>query len=287
MLESLHSTLRCHHSNSDWLCIHSLSALSNLLAEEMTPIPERPIALITGSSRGIGAASARLFARHGYAICINYLRNEEAAESVAMDVRAAGVACITVQADVSLETDTLRLFETVDRELGTLTTLVNNAGILLKQSRLLGMDADRINKLFTTNVTSCFICSREAVKRMSTASGGEGGTIVNVSSIAAVLGSPNEYTDYAATKGAIDTFTRGLALEVAGEGIRVNGVRPGIIDTTIHADGGEPGRVQRLGPTVPLGRGGTAEEIAEAIYWLASDKSSYATGTTIDLSGGR
>jgi NAD(P)-dependent dehydrogenase (short-subunit alcohol dehydrogenase family) len=287
MLESLHSTVRCHHTNSDWLCIHSLSALSNLLAEEMTPMPERPIALITGSSRGIGAASARLFARHGYAICINYLRNEEAAESVAMDVRAAGVACITVQADVSLEADTLRLFETVDKKLGALTTLVNNAGILLKQSRLLGMDANRINKLFTTNVTSCFICSREAVTRMSTANGGEGGTIVNVSSIAAVLGSPNEYTDYAATKGAIDTFTRGLALEVAGEGIRVNGVRPGIIDTTIHADGGEPGRVQRLGPTVPLGRGGTAEEIAEAIYWLASDKSSYATGTTIDLSGGR
>jgi NAD(P)-dependent dehydrogenase (short-subunit alcohol dehydrogenase family) len=287
MLESLHSTVRCHHTNSDWLCIHSLSALSNLLAEEMTPMPERPIALITGSSRGIGAASARLFARHGYAICINYLRNEEAAESVAMDVRAAGVACITVQADVSLEADTLRLFETVDKKLGALTTLVNNAGILLKQSRLLGMDANRINKLFTTNVTSCFICSREAVTRMSAANGGEGGTIVNVSSIAAVLGSPNEYTDYAATKGAIDTFTRGLALEVAGEGIRVNGVRPGIIDTTIHADGGEPGRVQRLGPTVPLGRGGTAEEIAEAIYWLASDKSSYATGTTIDLSGGR
>jgi NAD(P)-dependent dehydrogenase (short-subunit alcohol dehydrogenase family) len=287
MLESLHSTVRCHHTNSDWLCIHSLSALSNLLAEEKTPMPERPIALITGSSRGIGAASARLFARHGYAICINYLRNEEAAESVAMDVRAAGVACITVQADVSLEADTLRLFETVDKKLGALTTLVNNAGILLKQSRLLGMDANRINKLFTTNVTSCFICSREAVTRMSTANGGEGGTIVNVSSIAAVLGSPNEYTDYAATKGAIDTFTRGLALEVAGEGIRVNGVRPGIIDTTIHADGGEPGRVQRLGPTVPLGRGGTAEEIAEAIYWLASDKSSYATGTTIDLSGGR
>jgi len=248
---------------------------------------ERPIALITGSSRGIGAASARLFASQGYGVCINYFRNAEAAESVARDVRAAGVACITVQADVSLEADTQRLFETVDRELGTLTTLVNNAGILLKQSRLLGMDADRINKLFTTNVTSCFICSREAVKRMSTASGGEGGTIVNVSSIAAVLGSPNEYTDYAATKGAIDTFTRGLALEVAGEGIRVNGVRPGIIDTTIHADGGEPGRVQRLGPTVPLGRGGTVEEIAEAIYWLASDKSSYATGTTIDLSGGR
>jgi NAD(P)-dependent dehydrogenase (short-subunit alcohol dehydrogenase family) len=287
MLESLHSTVRCHHTNSDWLCIHSLSALSNLLAEEKTPMPERPIALITGSSRGIGAASARLFARHGYAICINYLRNEEAAESVAMDVRAAGVACITVQADVSLEADTLRLFETVDKKLGALTTLVNNAGILLKQSRLLGMDANRINKLFTTNVTSCFICSREAVTRMSAANGGDGGTIVNVSSIAAVLGSPNEYTDYAATKGAIDTFTRGLALEVAGEGIRVNGVRPGIIDTTIHADGGEPGRVQRLGPTVPLGRGGTAEEIAEAIYWLASDKSSYATGTTIDLSGGR
>ena len=245
------------------------------------------IAVITGSSRGIGAACARLFASHGFAICINYQRNVEAAERVAEDVRENGVKCITVQADVSLEADTQRLFDTVDKELGTLSTLINNAGILLRQSRLLDMDADRINKLLTTNVTSCFICSREAVKRMSTASGGEGGTIVNVSSIAAVLGSPNEYTDYAASKGAIDTFTKGLALEVAAEGIRVNGVRPGIIDTEIHADGGEPGRVQRLGPSVPLQRGGTAEEIAEAIYWLASDKSSYATGTTIDLSGGR
>ncbi|MCG8412906.1 MAG: SDR family oxidoreductase [Pseudomonadales bacterium] len=245
------------------------------------------IVLITGSSRGIGAASARLFAANGWGVCINYINNAAAAEAVAKDVRAYDVPCTTVQGDVSKEDDVLRVFETVDSELGTLSSLVNNAGILLPQSRLSGINAERLNKLLITNVTSCFICSREAVKRMSTNEGGKGGTIVNVSSIAATLGAPNEYTDYAATKGAMDTFTRGLALEVAGEGIRVNAVRPGIIDTDIHADGGEPGRVQRLGPMVPMQRGGTAEEIAEAIYWLASEKSSYATGTFIDLAGGR
>ncbi len=245
------------------------------------------IVLITGSSRGIGAASARLFAANGWGVCINYVNNAEAAKAVAKDVEANGVPCAVVQGDVSKEEDVLRVFETVDSEFGTLSSLINNAGILLPQSRLSGINAERLNKLLITNVTSCFICSREAVKRMSTNGGGKGGTIVNVSSIAATLGAPNEYTDYAATKGAMDTFTRGLALEVAGEGIRVNAVRPGIIDTEIHADGGEPGRVQRLGPMVPMQRGGTAEEIAEAIYWLASEKSSYATGTFVDLSGGR
>ena len=245
------------------------------------------IVVITGSSRGIGAASAKLFAENGYGVCINYLNSADAASAVAEEVKAFNVPCITVQADVSEEAGALKLFTEVDAKLGKISSLVNNAGILLPQSRLLGIDADRINKLLMTNVTSCFLCSREAVKRMSTKSGGTGGSIVNVSSIAATFGSPNEYTDYAASKGAMDTFTRGLALEVAAEGIRVNAVRPGIIDTEIHADGGEPGRVARLGPTVPLQRGGTAEEVAEAIYWLACDKSSYVTGTFIDVAGGR
>lgn len=245
------------------------------------------IAVITGSSRGIGAATARLFAAEGWSVCINYVKDAEAANKVAAEVTALGVSAIAVQANVAEEADVLRLFDTVDKELGTLTALINNAGILLPQSRLSGMNAERLNKLFATNVTSCFLCSREAVKRMSTKEGGTGGSIVNVSSIAATLGAPNEYTDYAATKGAMDTFSRGLALEVAGEGIRVNAVRPGIIETTIHADGGEPGRPARLAPLIPMQRSGTPEEVAQAIYWLASDKSSYATGTFIDVTGGR
>lgn len=245
------------------------------------------IAVITGSSRGIGAATARLFASHGYVVCINYLSNAKAAQSVAREIEASGAACFLVQADVAQEDDVLRLFETVDEQPGKLSVLVNNAGILLPQSRLSGINAERLNKLLTTNVTSCFLCSREAVRRMSTKQGGQGGSIVNVSSIAATLGAPNEYTDYAATKGAMDTFTRGLALEVAAEGIRVNAVRPGIIETTIHADGGEPGRPQRLAPLIPMQRSGEPEEVAEAIYWLASEKSSYVTGTFIDITGGR
>ncbi|MDA0689152.1 MAG: SDR family oxidoreductase [Proteobacteria bacterium] len=243
--------------------------------------------LITGSSRGIGAATARLFARHGYSVCINYRNNREAAENIAEEVKAAGVDCIAVQADVSQEADVLRLFESFDKEMGALNVLINNAGILLPQSRLSGITAERLNKLLVTNVTSCFLCSREAVRRMSTKEGGLGGSIVNVSSIAATLGAPNEYTDYAATKGAMDTFTRGLALEVAGEGIRVNAVRPGIIETSIHADGGEPGRPARLAPLIPMQRSGQPEEVAEAIYWLASERSSYVTGTFIDITGGR
>jgi len=243
--------------------------------------------LITGASRGIGAACANLFASHGWNVCINYVSNEQAAKEVAQAVRGQGVNALTVQADVSLEDDVMRLFETMDNELGTLTSLVNNAGVLLPQSRLLGISAERLNKLMATNVTSCFLCSREAVRRMSSKEGGAGGSIVNVSSIAATLGAPNEYTDYAASKGAMDTFTRGLALEVADEGIRVNAVRPGIIETTIHADGGEPGRPQRLAPMIPMKRSGKPAEVAEAIYWLASDKSSYVTGTFIDITGGR
>ena len=245
------------------------------------------VVLITGSSRGIGAATAKLFAKHEWGVCLNYVNNLRAAEKVAEELRKFGVSCSIVQGDVSQEEDVMRLFEHVDKELGSLHSLVNNAGILMPQSRLLNMGADRVNKILTTNVTSCFLCSREAVRRMSTNEGGEGGTIVNVSSIAATLGAPNEYTDYAASKGAMDSLTRGLAVEVAGEGIRVNAVRPGVIYTDIHADGGEPGRVDRIGPSVPMQRGGTAEEVAEAIYWLASEKSSYATGTFIDLAGGR
>ncbi|NKB33648.1 MAG: SDR family oxidoreductase [Pseudomonadales bacterium] len=246
-----------------------------------------PIVVITGSSRGIGAATARLFAKNGYAVCINYRANEEAALEVQKEIKKLGARCIVVQADVSREDEVVRLFEAVDKKLGRLDVLINNAGILMQQSRLEDLDAERINKLLITNVTSCFICSREAVKRMSTKHSGEGGAIVNVSSVAATLGAPNEYTDYAATKGAIDTLTRGLAVEVAGEGIRVNGVRPGIIDTEIHADGGEPGRVHRLASAIPIQRGGTAEEVAQGIYWLASNEASYATGAIIDLTGGR
>ncbi len=248
---------------------------------------ERPVALITGSSRGIGAACARIFAAQGYGVCINFLRDDWAAARVAEEVRAHNVPCATVQADVASESDVLRLFDTVDKEFGALTVLINNAGILLHQMRLKDMDAERINRILSVNVTSCFLCSREAVKRMSTAQGGSGGSIVNVSSVAARLGAPGEYTDYAASKGAIDTFTRGLAQEVAAEGIRVNAVRPGIIDTEIHADGGEPGRVKRLASAIPLGRGGQAEEVARSIFFLASDQSSYTTGAIIDVTGGR
>ncbi|MCP5418957.1 MAG: SDR family oxidoreductase [Gammaproteobacteria bacterium] len=244
------------------------------------------VVLITGSARGIGAATAQLFARQGYAVCINYKTNAEAAERVATAIHSQGGRCISVPADVSREQDVMRLFSTMDRELGTLSVLVNNAGILRTQCRLEGLSEERINTVLINNVTSCFLCSREAVKRMSTKNGGAGGTIVNVSSIAAKYGSPNEYLDYAASKGAMDSFTKGLSLEVADEGIRVNGVRPGHVYTDIHADGGEPGRVDRLSGKIPLKRGGRPEEIAEAIYWLASEKSSFATGTVIDVAGG-
>ncbi|MCG9786862.1 SDR family oxidoreductase [Vibrio mediterranei] len=242
--------------------------------------------LITGAGRGIGAATATLFAKKGYAVCINYRSDVVSALALAESIQAQGGRCITVQADVSDENDVLRLFSTVDRELGILSVLVNNAGILKQQTRLEDMSADRINTILTTNVTGYFLCAREAVKRMSTRNGGRGGCIVNVSSGAARSGSPNEYIDYAASKGAIDTLTKGLSLEVASEGIRVNCVRPGLIYTDMHSDGGEPGRVDRLKSVLPLGRGGQPEEVAEAIYWLASDKSSYSTGNFLDLAGG-
>lgn len=245
------------------------------------------VALITGASRGIGAATARLLAQQGYRLCLNYLRETASAEALAEALRAQGAEVITVQADVADEADVVRLFETLDARLGPLDALVNNAGILLPQRRVEDLDAARINRLLTTNVTSQFLCCREAVRRMSRRHGGRGGAIVNVSSVAARLGSPHEYVDYAASKGAIDTLTRGLALEVAGEGIRVNGVRPGFIHTQMHGDGGEPGRVARLAPQLPLGRGGEPDEVAAAIRWLLSDEAAYVTGAFIDLAGGR
>jgi NAD(P)-dependent dehydrogenase (short-subunit alcohol dehydrogenase family) len=245
------------------------------------------VIIVTGGSRGIGAATALLAGQRGYAVCVNYVSNREAAESVAGQIRAAGGRAIAVAGDVSKEEDVLRLFTTTDQELGRVTALVNNAGILDHQSRLDAMSAERITRVLVANVTGSLLCAREAVKRMSTRHGGQGGAIVNLSSMAAKLGGPGEYVDYAASKGAIDAFTIGLAKEVAAEGIRVNAVRPGLIYTDIHASGGEAGRVDRLKDAVPMKRGGTAEEVAHAILWLLSDESSYATGTFIDVSGGR
>jgi NAD(P)-dependent dehydrogenase (short-subunit alcohol dehydrogenase family) len=246
----------------------------------------KKVVIITGAGRGIGAATAQLFASKGYAVCINYKSNFKSANKLAEIITAQGGKCITVQADVSCEDDVVRMFSTVDQELGTLSILVNNAGILKKQSRLEDMTADRINAILVNNVTSYFLCCREAVKRMSTQHGGFGGVIVNVSSGASRSGSPNEYIDYAASKGAIDTLTKGLSIEVAAEGIRVNCVRPGLIHTDMHADGGEPERIERLKSIIPLKRGGQPVEVAEAIYWLASEKSSFSTGNYLDLTGG-
>jgi NAD(P)-dependent dehydrogenase (short-subunit alcohol dehydrogenase family) len=243
--------------------------------------------LITGASRGIGAETAQLAAARGDAVCVNYHRQRAAAEAVVREIVDAGGRAIAVQADVAIESDVVRLFETCDRELGPLGGLVNNAGILETQVRVEAIDATRIGRVFATNVTGAFVCAREAVKRMSTKHGGAGGVIVNVSSRAAVLGAPGEYVDYAASKAALDTLTVGLAKEVAAEGIRVNGVRAGIIRTEIHALGGEPGRPDRLGPTLPMQRAGEAIEVARAIVWLLSDDSSYTTGSFVDVSGGR
>jgi NAD(P)-dependent dehydrogenase (short-subunit alcohol dehydrogenase family) len=243
--------------------------------------------VVTGGSRGIGAATARLAAERGYTVCVNYRRNGAAAEAVVASIAAAGGTALAVAADVSSEPDVVRLFETVDARLGPIGALVNNAGILERQTRVEHIDASRIDRIFATNVRGAFLCAREAVRRMSTAHGGTGGAIVNVSSRAAQLGAPGEYVDYAASKAALEALTIGLAREVAGEGIRVNGVRAGIIHTGIHADGGEPNRVDRLGPTLPMRRGGEAIEVARAILWLLSEDASYSAGTFIDVSGGR
>ena len=243
--------------------------------------------LITGASRGIGAETAKLAASQGHAIGVNYVRNRAAADAVVADIIRGGGRAVAIQADVASERDVVRLFETCDRELGPLGGLVNNAGILETQSRVEGIDGARLGRIFATNVTGAFVCAREAVKRMSTRHGGAGGAIVNVSSRAAVLGAPGEYVDYAASKGALDVLTIGLAKEVAGEGIRVNGVRAGIIRTEIHALGGEPGRPDRLGPALPMQRAGEPAEVARAVLWLLSAEASYTTGSFIDVGGGR
>ena len=245
------------------------------------------VAVVTGGSRGIGAATARLAAARGYAVCVNYLANAGAADAVVASIRDAGGTAAAVQGDVGVEADVVRLFATCDRECGAVTALVNNAGILETQMRVEAMDAGRLQRVLTANVIGSFLCAREAVRRMSTRHGGAGGAIVNVSSGASRLGSPGEYVDYAASKGAIDSFTVGLAQEVAEEGIRVNAVRPGVIYTGIHASGGEPGRVDRVKGFVPMRRGGTADEVAQAILWLLSDEASYTTGAVIDVTGGR
>lgn len=243
--------------------------------------------LITGASRGIGAATALLAASQGYAVAVNYASNSLAADEVVRQIRASGGQAIAVQADVAIEAQVLAMFEKVDTKFGRLTALVNNAGVVDQTARVDEMSLARLQRMFEVNVFGAFMCAREAVKRMSTRYKGEGGAIVNVSSAAARLGSPGSYVDYAATKGAIDTFTIGLAKEVAAEGIRVNVVRPGIIETEIHASGGLPNRVADMAPQLPMHRAGTAQEVAEAILWLLSEKSTYTTGALLDVSGAR
>lgn len=247
----------------------------------------RGVVIITGGGRGIGAATARLAAKKGYAVCVNYLRDRTAAESVVHEIRSAEGRAIAVAGNVSSEKDVLNLFQESDRSLGPLTALVNNAGIVERQSRVEAMDAPRLQRMFATNVIGPFLCAREAIKRMSTKHGGKGGAIVNLSSGAARLGSPGEYVDYAASKGAIDTMTIGLAKELAAEGIRVNCVRPGFVHTDIHAAGGEPNRIERLRDGIPMKRGGKPEEVARAVLWLLSDEASYSTGAILDVTGGR
>jgi len=246
-----------------------------------------PVLLVTGGSRGIGAAAALIAARDGWDVAVNYTRDEAAAQSVAQRVRGLGRRALVVRGDVSREADVLAMYAAVDAELGTLRGLVNNAGVVDVAARVDAMSEARLLRMFGVNVIGSMLCAREAVRRMSTARGGAGGVIVNLSSAAARLGSPGQYVDYAAAKGAIDTFTLGLAREVAAEGIRVNAVRPGIIETDIHASGGIPDRAAQLAPSVPMRRAGSADEVAQAIVWLLSEAASYTTGAVVDVTGGR
>ena len=243
------------------------------------------VMIVTGGGRGIGAATALLAAQRGYTVAVNYLRNREAAERVVHQIGKDNA--IAVAGDVASEADVVRLFRTVDEKLGRVTALVNNDGIVDVRQRVEEMSAARIQRMLAVNVTGSFLCAREAVKRMSTRHGGKGGAIVNVSSVAARLGGAGDYVDYAASKGAIDTFTVGLAKEVGGEGIRVNAVRPGVIRTEIHATSGDPGRVERIAASTPLLRAGEADDVARSILWLASDEASFITGALLDISGGR
>ena len=245
------------------------------------------VLLITGGSRGIGAATALLAAQDGWAVAVNYTSNQAAADQVVQNIRQAGGQAIAVQADVSEEAQILRMFETVDRELGRISGLVNNAGVVDVTERVENMSWQRLERMMRINVLGTMACAREAVLRMRPSLGGQGGVIVNLSSVAARLGAPGQYVDYAASKGAVDTFTVGLAKELASDQIRVNAVRPGVIDTDIHASGGLPNRARDLAPQIPMQRPGSAQEIAEAIVWLLSDKASYVTGTCLDVTGGR
>ena len=244
------------------------------------------VMIVTGGSRGIGAATARLAAARGYQVAVNYVSNREAADQVVNEITAAGGRALAVKADMAVEADIVALFETVDRELGPVDVLVNNAGIVDQVSRVDEMSFERVDRMMRVNVTGPFMCAREAIKRMSTRHGGKGGAIVNISSAAAHRGGSSEYVDYAASKGAIDTFTEGLAKELAGEGIRVNAVRPGVINTEIHASGGRPDKPEQSSKSIPMGRAGNADEIAGGILWLASDEASFTTGARLDIDGG-
>ena len=247
---------------------------------------DKGVLIVTGGSRGIGAATARLAAARGYAVVVNYAASVEAAQAVCADIHADGGTAVAVRGDVAVEADIDHVFDAADR-LGALTGLVNNAGVIDRVARVEDMDLARLTRMFAINTLGTILCSGRAVRRMSTRHGGDGGAIVNITSAAAKLGAPGTYVDYAAAKGAVDSFTVGLALEVASEGIRVNGVRPGIIDTEIHAAGGDPDRAARMAASLPMPRVGTADEVARAVLWLLSDEASYTTGTVIDVTGGR
>lgn len=253
----------------------------------MTTVSQAPLILITGGSRGVGAATARLAAQRGYDVAISYVSNESAAQAVVADVQLLGRKALATRADSADPRQVADLFEAIDREFGRIDVLVNNAGVLALQSRVEALDFERMQRIFAVNAIGPILCAQQAVRRMSYRHNGPGGVVINGSSASARLGSPNEYVDYAASKGALETFTIGLAKEVAREGIRVNGIRPGHIYTEMHASGGEPGRVDRVKDSIPMGRGGQPEEVARAILWLAGAEASFVTGTFLDVTGGK